>query len=108
MVSKKGQPFTFTQSVKLIRQNYRDMLANDDPLFLTFIVFLQLKFVVYTFLLGALRSVQFGRFNQAGMAACKVNYNHRENGVWKPYQGPLPSCFPPKPNLSPFVANFLT
>ena len=95
MVSKAGQPFTFAQSVKLIQQQYRGLMPKGDPFFMPFILFLQLKFVLMTFLLGALRSVQFSRFNQAGMEACEVNYNHRESGVWKPYQG-----------ISYFISNF--
>ena len=48
----------------------------DHPDFMHFADFLSYRFVSDTFLLGALRSVQFERFNSAGLGACEFDLTH--------------------------------
>ena len=81
--SKKGVPFTFEQCVALISCDYR-MLPDSDPQYLSFAEFLQYRFVCFTFILGALRSAQFNRFNEAGNRATHLQEQHFVDGIWRP------------------------
>ena len=81
--SKKGVPFTFDQCVALLSRDYR-MLPDGDPQYLPFADFLQYRFICFTFILGALRSTQFIRFNAGGMRACHLEQQHYVDGVWRP------------------------
>ena len=60
------------------------MLPDGDPQYLSFAEFLQYRFICFTFILGALRSTQFIRFNAGGMRACHLEQQHYVDGIWRP------------------------
>ena len=68
----------------MLTQDYRDLPSDHDS-FLLFPEHLQYRFVAYTFILGALRTVQFSRFNAGGVQACSLNKDHYVDGVWRPF-----------------------
>lgn len=82
--NRKGEPFTFEEARRIMIQGYRDDLPADHDDFLSFPEYLQLKFTGRTFILGALRTVQFSRFNAGGVRACSLNTEHYVDGQWRP------------------------
>ena len=81
--SKKGVPFTFDQCVALMSQDFR-VLPDVEPQYLSFAEFLQYRFICFSFILGALRSAQFNRFNEAGNRATRLQQQHFVDGIWRP------------------------
>ena len=82
--NRKGEPFTLDECRSMMVQEYRD-LPEDNDAFMLFPLFLQLRFVAFTFILGALRTVQFDRFNAGGVQACRLNTEHYIDGNWRPF-----------------------
>ena len=82
--NRKGEPFTFDECRQLMTQGFRDLPPDHDA-YISFPLFLQLRFVGYTFILGALRTTQFQRFNAGGVRACRLNTEHYVDGMWRPF-----------------------
>ena len=66
-------------------QGYRVDIKKGHVSYLHYAEFLQYRFVAMSFLLGALRSIQFDRFRKAGMVCCRDDKHAKDcDGYWRP------------------------
>ena len=70
--NRSGQVFTFSEFKRLLKTPW-----DPEGAFL-FPEFLVRRFIAYSFLLGALRSVQMERFRLAGLRNCSHYRDHRD------------------------------
>ena len=69
----------------LLTQGYRLDIERGAKGYMHYAEFLQYRFVAMSFLLGALRSIQFDRFRKAGLGCCKWDRDAQdEDGYLRP------------------------
>ena len=82
--NRSGESFTFAEFKAMLSQSYRELPKGHDQ-YMHFADFLSYLFVIFTFLLAALRSIQFTRVHEAGVAAQKRVMGQRDKeGYWRP------------------------
>ena len=82
--ARGGKVFSFRQYRALMTQGHRVDIKGHAS-YLHFAEFLQYRFVAMSFLLGALRSIQFDRFRKAGMVGCRDDKHGKDcDGLWRP------------------------
>ena len=71
--NRRGRVFKFQDYKALLTQDFREELEPEDVGYMNFAEYLSYLFVALSFLLGALRSIQFNLFRKAGLRHCEFD-----------------------------------